>query len=245
MILNAYLCLTVVFDVVALRTLWLSHFNHLLRALFTASFIVKLFLACLEAFEKRASFKAEYQGASLEESSGLYGQAFLWWLNNIIVLGARRLLRPTDLYPMTDDMLSEELCNSFWRVWSTRKSKSNFCMYLKTDSHSSESSPEASSCKSAYSSTVLDNNWACNITAGSCCLHVLSATFGPTSIGLSQRPERAAECQHWLRSNWRVRNCVFGYCSEHIVRALRVKAHFIFYHRYHRLCIGIGNLDSS
>jgi ATP-binding cassette subfamily C (CFTR/MRP) protein 1 len=78
----------------------------------------------LEGFEKRAYFIPEYQNVGPEESSGFYGQSILWWLHGIIVLGGRQVLKPTDLYPISKDMSSEELGTTFWKLWTSRLSGS-------------------------------------------------------------------------------------------------------------------------
>jgi ATP-binding cassette subfamily C (CFTR/MRP) protein 1 len=119
MILNAYLLITLVFDAAILRTLWLSSFDLPIRALFTAQFTMKVIILILEGMEKRRYFKDEYAGRSPEEFSGLYGQSFLWWLNDIVLLGARQVLAPTDLYPVTANMSSKALDVSFSKIWHT------------------------------------------------------------------------------------------------------------------------------
>lgn len=123
LLLNAYLFTTFIFDAVMLRTVWLSSFNLIIRGLFTASFISKFVLMMLEGFEKRAYFIFNYQKVGPEESSGFYGQSTLWWLHGIIVLGARQVLQPTDLYPVTKDMSSEELGSTFWKLWAVKNGK--------------------------------------------------------------------------------------------------------------------------
>jgi ATP-binding cassette, subfamily C (CFTR/MRP), member 1 len=118
LILNFYLFITMILDAAILRTLWLSSFDLPIRVAFTASFGAKVILVALEAIEKRRHFRDEYSNTSPEESSGLYGQGLLWWLNDIILLGARQLLRPIDLYPINKDMSSQVLDTKFWKVWN-------------------------------------------------------------------------------------------------------------------------------
>jgi len=124
MLLNVFLFVTFLLDAAMLRTLWLSSFNLAIRYLFTACFIIKFVLVVLEGVEKRAHFIPEYQNLGPEDSSGFYGQSILWWLHGIIVLGGRQVLKPTDLYPISKDMSSEELGNTFWELWTNRLSES-------------------------------------------------------------------------------------------------------------------------
>jgi hypothetical protein len=116
--LNVYLFVTLILDAAIMRTLWLLPVSVPIRALFTSSFCLKFVLVTLEAVEKRRFFGPGYDQTSPEESSGLYGQSLLWWLNRIIALGARQLIRPADLYPIVKDMRSEVLGISFWRIWN-------------------------------------------------------------------------------------------------------------------------------
>lgn len=39
------------------------------------------------------------------------------------MLGARQVLQPTDLYPVTKDMSSEELGTTFWKLWAVKIEK--------------------------------------------------------------------------------------------------------------------------
>jgi ATP-binding cassette subfamily C (CFTR/MRP) protein 1 len=52
LVLNAYLFLSLPFDAVVLRTLWLTPFDVAIRNLFTASFIMKGIILLLEAMGK-------------------------------------------------------------------------------------------------------------------------------------------------------------------------------------------------
>ncbi|KAI5246025.1 multidrug resistance-like protein [Aureobasidium subglaciale] len=123
MLLNGYLFATVVLDGATLRTLWLmSPFSTRVRDIFTVVFVIKAVVLLLEAGSKRPYYKSE-RNKSPEDFSGLYGQAFLSWLNGLVWQGARHLLKPEDLYNMSDDVASEALSNRFSREWD-RQSKS-------------------------------------------------------------------------------------------------------------------------
>jgi ATP-binding cassette subfamily C (CFTR/MRP) protein 1 len=121
LLLNGYLFASFILDAAMLRTLWLSSFDLVVCGLFTASFGLKCGLVVLESVGKRRYFTSEYEQTSLEESSGLYSRSLFWWLNRLMVLGSRQVLRPIDLYPITKDMSSEELTLSFWKIWTKRK----------------------------------------------------------------------------------------------------------------------------
>lgn len=121
MLLNAYLFATVILDAATLRTLWLMpHFSDRIRNIFTVAFAIKAVVLLLEARGKRAYYSAE-RNMSPEDFSGIYGQALLSWLNRLIWQGARHLLKPEDLYAVSDDVASETLSLRFSQEWEKRE----------------------------------------------------------------------------------------------------------------------------
>ncbi|KAI4723833.1 multidrug resistance-like protein [Aureobasidium sp. EXF-10728] len=117
MLLNGYLFATVILDAATLRTLWLMpHFSLRIRNIFTVAFTVKAVVLLLEARGKRAYYNAE-RDMSPEDFSGIYGQALLSWLNSLVWKGARHLLKPEDLYAISDDVASETLSSQFAQEW--------------------------------------------------------------------------------------------------------------------------------
>ncbi|KAI4848302.1 multidrug resistance-like protein, partial [Aureobasidium sp. EXF-8845] len=122
MLLNAYLFATVVLDAATLRTLWLiPHFSSRIRGIFTVAFAVKAVVLVLEGWGKRAYYNAE-RDMSPEDFSGIFGQALLSWLNRLVWKGSRHLLKPEDLYAVSDDVASETLSSKFSQEWE-RQSK--------------------------------------------------------------------------------------------------------------------------
>lgn len=117
MLLNAYLFATVILDAATLRTFWLiPHFSSRIRAIFTVAFAVKAVILVLEGWGKRAFYKADRE-MSPEDFSGIFSQALMSWLNGLVWKGARHLLKPKDLYPVSDDVSSENLSARFSREW--------------------------------------------------------------------------------------------------------------------------------
>lgn len=120
MLLNGYLFATVILDAATLRTLWLMpHFSDRIRNIFTVAFAIKAVVLLLEARGKRAYYNAE-RNMSPEDFSGIYGQTLLSWLNRLIWQGARHLLKPEDLYAISDDVASEALSTRFSQEWDKR-----------------------------------------------------------------------------------------------------------------------------
>jgi ATP-binding cassette subfamily C (CFTR/MRP) protein 1 len=120
MLLNAYLFATVVLDAATLRTLWLiPHFSPRIRGIFTVAFAVKAVVLVLEGWGKRAYYNAERE-MSPEDFSGIFGQALLSWLNRLVWKGARHLLKPEDLYAVSDDVASATLSSRFSQEWDEK-----------------------------------------------------------------------------------------------------------------------------
>lgn len=116
-LINAYLFLTVLFDIAIVRTLWLAFPSNAIRELFTASFALKVVILILEAKEKR-DYVVTDKSLGPEETSGLYSQSLVWWLNSIIKQGYRYILKPTDLYPVDGSMSADKLNTAFWTAWN-------------------------------------------------------------------------------------------------------------------------------
>lgn len=117
-LLNAYLFISIIFDAVILRTLWLSPLNIGIRDIFTTSFMLKAIILILEAKEKGKYVNNNDTPHTPEETSGLYSQGLFWWLNSIIMRGFRHILKPDDLYEIDEDMSSDFLNSTFWNTWT-------------------------------------------------------------------------------------------------------------------------------
>lgn len=118
-LINTYLFLSILFDIVMMRTLWLaSPFNATIRNVFTASFALKSVILLQEAFEKRRFLPAADKGYGPETTSGIYGQGLFWWMNGLIRRGFRQVLIPDDLYPLDQALESEVIDKKFWKMWN-------------------------------------------------------------------------------------------------------------------------------
>ena len=117
-LLNIYLFVTVIFDAAVLRTLWLMPLpSSSIRETYTALFATKIALMFLEAQGKVQHDDAK--AFNPEPSSSIYSQGLFWWLNKLIWAGAKHLLRPADLYPVSSDMASEVLGSNIWDRWNS------------------------------------------------------------------------------------------------------------------------------
>ncbi|KAK7958693.1 multidrug resistance-like protein [Apiospora saccharicola] len=116
-ILNVYLLASLVLDCAVLRTFWLAPVPATIRPVYTASFCLKGAALVLEATGKRRFILHECAGKSAEALSGLYSQALLCWINPLLAVGYRRLLRPGDLYVLDEGLSTRANGERFWEYW--------------------------------------------------------------------------------------------------------------------------------
>lgn len=125
-LLNLYLLISLLFDTVQVRTLYLRHDDSAILGLFTASVGIKAILLLLEAKNKRSCLRPPYNRFSPETTSGIFNHSFFWWLNPILLKGFRSILTLDDLFTTDQALLSEPLQHEMERAW-------NMCMSLPLD----------------------------------------------------------------------------------------------------------------
>ncbi|RDL38704.1 uncharacterized protein BP5553_03044 [Venustampulla echinocandica] len=117
-VLEIYLFFTLLFDIVRTRTLWLIDADHTATVIFTSSVALKVVVLGLEAREKQGSFiRLKDTLRSREETSGAFGQALFSWLIHLINTGYSKVLAIPDLYPLAQDMQSEDVGSRFDLYW--------------------------------------------------------------------------------------------------------------------------------
>lgn len=77
-LLTIYLILTLLFDIVQTRTLWLSRTRSLIPSLFTASVTAKMTMLLLESLGKQKYLTGTYRDLPPESTSGILNRSFLW-----------------------------------------------------------------------------------------------------------------------------------------------------------------------
>lgn len=117
-LLNAYVLLTLLFDIAQTRTSWLVAANlqdAIFARLFTSSVVAKAFLLLLEAQRKSRWVRWDASEHSPEESNGLFGLSVYSWLNRLFLRGYRTVLSLEDLYPLDPSMGTDTLFPKFQR----------------------------------------------------------------------------------------------------------------------------------
>ncbi|KAF5265447.1 hypothetical protein FOXYS1_3738 [Fusarium oxysporum] len=112
-LLNVYILLTLLFDIVQTRTAWLASQHDIQPRLFTASVVVKAVVLCLETIPKTKWIHWNADEHSPEESSGIFSIGAFAWLNQLFMRGYRGVLAIDDLYPLDENMASSRLYSQF------------------------------------------------------------------------------------------------------------------------------------
>ncbi|RDW82931.1 cyclic peptide transporter [Coleophoma crateriformis] len=131
-ITNTYLFITLLFDIARTRTLWIQHAPKPIAAVFSAMLAVKLSVAITEAVEKRGILLLPYRHVSPEATSGIYSRAFFWWLNKIMMVGFRRVIRDEDLFPLEDDLSSIVLKRQAETSWARANKTRSHALFWST-----------------------------------------------------------------------------------------------------------------
>ncbi|KAE9372462.1 ATPase-like protein [Stipitochalara longipes BDJ] len=111
-LLNAYLFLTILFDVTQTRTFWLasvSSYEVTYCRLFTTAVVAKAVLLFLESQHKTQWIQWDSKKHSPEETSGIFGLGAYVWLNSMFLAGYKRVLVIDDLFHLDQSMLTETL----------------------------------------------------------------------------------------------------------------------------------------
>lgn len=116
-VLEVYLLLSILFETVRARTIWMLHENDATAAVFTSTLVLKVVMFVLESIEKRSLLLPGHQHGSVEATSGTLARAFMVWLHPLLWTGYKREIALADLV-FTDDGLSiETLHDKFQSTW--------------------------------------------------------------------------------------------------------------------------------
>jgi hypothetical protein len=120
LLLNAYLFVSLLFDIARARTLWLRDYNHyheVIAIVFTASVGLKVVILVLEAIEKRWILRPQYKAYPPEAISGIYNRSFFWWLNPLFRRGFSSILFIEDLFTLDKHLAAEYLQERLQGAW--------------------------------------------------------------------------------------------------------------------------------
>ncbi|KAL2075027.1 hypothetical protein VTL71DRAFT_8807 [Oculimacula yallundae] len=111
-LIQTFLLLIILFDVVRARTFWLSAIGSeefVFCRLFTASIVGKTVLLLLESKQKTKQVKWDSENHSPEETAGIFGLAAYTWLYTIFWNGYRTVLTLEDLFTLDQRLATQDL----------------------------------------------------------------------------------------------------------------------------------------
>ncbi|RDW89784.1 hypothetical protein BP6252_01816 [Coleophoma cylindrospora] len=120
-LLTVYLASSAFVDVIHVSLLYVAMNLCSLSPSAFAIFVAKLVLLVLEAQDKTPILREPYDGLAPEERAGVFGNAFFWWVNNIIALGYSKILLPEDMPPLASSIDAMKLRESMQQIWDKRK----------------------------------------------------------------------------------------------------------------------------
>jgi ATP-binding cassette subfamily C (CFTR/MRP) protein 1 len=120
-LLNIYLLLTVIFDIVRSRTYSLSPDLESIATVFTSRVAVELILAIIEARPKKRWLLPEFADSPPEAISGPYKRALFWWLNALFKKGYSESLSVDDFLHLDKHLQSDYLHHLLGSSWDRRK----------------------------------------------------------------------------------------------------------------------------
>ena len=129
-IIGLYLLVSLLFDAVRLRTLFLLH-DRLAHSL-ALSLAVKTTVLITEAVEKRAILLNPYRNLPPESTSGIYNKSVFWWLNSLLFLGFNKTLKVDDLFTLDPALASANVHRRFHTAWTAVKEHSRFSLIWVT-----------------------------------------------------------------------------------------------------------------
>ncbi|KAK5991347.1 ABC transporter FGM5 [Cladobotryum mycophilum] len=116
LLLNAFLFLTLLFDIAQTRSLWLSaqtYNERVFARVFTVATAWKAPLILLESQHKNRWLPWNQKDHSPEETTGLYGLGTFFWLNTLFISGYKKVLDISDLFSLDKNMSAESVQKTF------------------------------------------------------------------------------------------------------------------------------------
>lgn len=117
-ILLIYLVFSMLFDATRTRTIYLIEPFSVLSILSVISTVTKLLILVLESWEKAKYIQRPVRVPyGPEDTSSVLNRGVFFWLNRLLLNGARSTLLPKDLYCLSQGMDTNSLASPFLATW--------------------------------------------------------------------------------------------------------------------------------
>nr|AAP78734.1 ABC transporter [Alternaria brassicae] len=117
-LLTVYLLFTSIFDIERSRSYALSPELDLIATVFAPRLGLKVFLAIVEARDKRRLLLQDFANSPPEDTSGVYKRATFWWLNSLFKKGFSTSLAVDDLFQLDKNLRADYLHHLIGSSWT-------------------------------------------------------------------------------------------------------------------------------
>jgi ATP-binding cassette subfamily C (CFTR/MRP) protein 1 len=115
-----YLLFSTLLDLPQLRTLFLRGETLVIAIVFVITIAAKTGLLLLSTQGKKGFLRPEIRNAPPEATSSILSRSFLWWLNDLFLLGSKGSLSSTTLFALDDELRSALLGKEMSNAWDHR-----------------------------------------------------------------------------------------------------------------------------
>ncbi|KAI9167867.1 ABC multidrug transporter B [Paramyrothecium foliicola] len=123
-VLSIYLIISILFDVVQARTLWLRNDSEVVDAVFSAGLCLKMIILGAEMMGKRGSLKSPYSDYPPEALSGVLSRSVFWWINSLLIKGSATRLDLGHLYELDEKLTYGYVKSQVHDTWHHRSKAS-------------------------------------------------------------------------------------------------------------------------
>lgn len=117
-LLCVYLLFSTMFDIVQTRTLWLRYSHTSIAVVFTIMLSIKFILLIAELQEKQKFLVPPFSSYPPEILGSIVNRVLFWWLNPLLIRGARSILNPQNLFSIDPNLSTEFLEEQFSANWN-------------------------------------------------------------------------------------------------------------------------------
>jgi ATP-binding cassette subfamily C (CFTR/MRP) protein 1 len=112
-----YLLSSIFLDLPQLRTLLLQKETLSIAIVLFIVLTTRFLLLLAEAQSKKVFLKPELRKLPPESTSSILNRLFLWWLNDLFVLGNKGSISPSALFALDNELLSRILGSEMRKAW--------------------------------------------------------------------------------------------------------------------------------
>ncbi|KAJ5108345.1 P-loop containing nucleoside triphosphate hydrolase protein [Penicillium angulare] len=120
-----YLTCSILLDTAQARTLWLRDNLQIVAVTFTAALAIRFLILVAELQEKQQYLTPPFSTYPPEVLAGMVNRVLFWWLNPLLLRGARGLLNSTGIFPIDSSLQSTGLQEKFVPKWQSKSKPQN------------------------------------------------------------------------------------------------------------------------